>query len=67
MWTGVSGINKSLIPLLFSSVTRRAEVAKHGQRRKIEGLVSQGFAGSNPVLRIKLKVWIIINIYSRHA
>ena len=30
---------------------QRAEVAELGQRRQIQGLVPQGFAGSNPALR----------------
>ena len=41
-------INDNIITLLIAT----AEVVEYGQRRWIQGPFPQGFAGSNPALRI---------------
>ena len=64
-WEEPAGIN--LFPRLRSRYIRififlqfqpdrGARVAKPGQRRQVQGLISQEFLGSNPIPRIFLKI-----------
>jgi hypothetical protein len=42
-----------MCPVSIFPQTMRAEVAQHGQRRRTEAPIPQGFVGSNPTLRTK--------------
>jgi hypothetical protein len=38
-----------------------ARVAKPGQRRQVQGLISQEFLGSNPIPRIIMVFWFFVS------
>lgn len=54
---GARCINFFNIDNLFDMA--KARVAKPGQRRKVEGLVTQVFEGSNPFPRIAVAVFFL--------
>ena len=48
-------------PCSYISATQ-AEVAQHGQRRRTEAPIPQGFVGSNPTLRTNLPIRVVFEV-----
>jgi hypothetical protein len=47
----LNGLNVSIFPQTPQTTANEAEVAQHGQRRRTEAPIPQGFVCSNPTLR----------------